>query len=660
MQQDEGDTDLMNFLPKDIKSEIRRCAKLSCSFCKKRGASIGCCNQKCKKKFHLTCGFANKCTSNFEKYESYCDLHSPELAATHQINDLCGICCSELGECHVSRSVQFGCCNDEKFYHINCLRKKAQEKGNDFMCPTCYDYDKFRTNMLRAGIFIPDHAAELDPYVSAEEEDIENEVPRPKSRRIHRIWLPETTFKTHAEATETVSKEGCWSKYFENKSKSNVTVTYRCNSVKFRGAQCEAGIRLVYPETSTVVELFRCTSPHTHDENSNIVFRFRAEEQQLIRELVQKGTKRKAISTALVMQGFLAPPQTKLQSFIKKVKAELNGGVQLHLGTLEQWLSETSVVPEDQTEPFILSYEINDEDETAPKFKFFVTTKILMQSAIGAKNVHSDATYKIVWEGYPILIVGTSDMHKKFHPFGVAVCTNETTADFEFVFKSLKTGLKDNFDVDFQPEYLISDAAKSIHKGFRNIFGDDSKVIMCWYHMKTALTKRMESMIKNQAQRMAFIVDINKLQVAKTREIFDTAANLFVKKWSPVSKELMTYFQSEWLSKNRNWYEAYARRTPSTNNCIESFNNVVKTAHTHRERLALSEFRRVLFDMIRQWAVASLSKLNVIHNERPQIDLKMWTNSYVWLKSNAKITSRRMGDKIWYRVTASRTEGKCI
>lgn len=294
---------------------------------------------------------------------------------------------------------------------------------------------------------------------------------------------------------------------------------------------------------------------------------------------MKKGTKRKAISMALVMQGFQAPSQTKLQSLIKKLKAELTDRTPLHLGTLAKWLSDKSNVPEDETEPFVLSYEI-DENESNPKFRFFVTNKTLLNSAIGTLNVHCDATHKIVWENYPVLIVGTSDLHKKFHPFGVAVCTNETTADFEFVFNSLKTGLKEIFDIDYRPKYLISDATRSIHNGFRNVFGDERSVIMCWFHMKTALTKRMETLIKDKAQRIAFHGDINKLQVAKTVEIFDIAANLFVQKWSLVSDDLMKYFQEEWLSKNRNWFEAFARRTPSTNNCIESFNNVVKTCHT--------------------------------------------------------------------------------
>lgn len=133
-----------------------------------------------------------------------------------------------------------------KFYHIDCLRKKAHEKGNSFMCPTCGDYDNFRTQMLRAGVFINDHAPQLEQYISEEEEEEEenDEPPRTKSRRIHKVWLPEKTFETHAEAMIAINEEKFWSKHFENKSKMYLKVTYRCNRVIFRGTQCDAGVQL--------------------------------------------------------------------------------------------------------------------------------------------------------------------------------------------------------------------------------------------------------------------------------------------------------------------------------------------------------------------------------------------------------------------------------
>lgn len=80
-----------------------------------------------------------------------------------------------------------------------------------------------------------------------------------------------------------------------------------------------------------------------------------------------------------------------------------------------QWLSEEYVVADDETVPFVLNYEIENESETRVRFRFFVTCKVLMKSAIGAQKIHCDATHKIVWEDYPLLILGTTDLHREFH-----------------------------------------------------------------------------------------------------------------------------------------------------------------------------------------------------------------------------------------------------
>mgnify|MGYP002790673476 FL=1 len=56
------------------------------------------------------------------------------------------------------------------------------------------------------------------------------------------------------------------------------------------------------------------------------------------------------------------------------------------------------------------------------------------------KHIHADATYKLTWQGFPILVCGTTDSNRKFHPFGITVCTNEKTEDFKFMFRSLIDG----------------------------------------------------------------------------------------------------------------------------------------------------------------------------------------------------------------------------
>jgi hypothetical protein len=50
--------------------------------------------------------------------------------------------------------------------------------------------------------------------------------------------------------------------------------------------------------------------------------------------------------------------------------------------------------------------------------------------------IHADAIYKLVWQGFPVLIVGTTDRDKHFHSFGLAVTTTEQINDFVcFYFK---------------------------------------------------------------------------------------------------------------------------------------------------------------------------------------------------------------------------------
>lgn len=77
--------------------------------------------------------------------------------------------------------------------------------------------------------------------------------------------------------------------------------------------------------------------------------------------------------------------------------------------------------------------------------------------------------------------------------------------------------------------------------------------------------------------------------------MYDVAAKLLLAKWKPFSKPLVDYFEKEWLIENTNWYEGFQINTPSHNNGIEGFNKVIKSEHTLRERLELSQFREFFF-----------------------------------------------------------------
>lgn len=135
----------------------------------------------------------------------------------------------------------------------------------------------------------------------------------------------------------------------------------------------------------------------------------------------------------------------KLESFLRTLKNEKFGKSNINLIDLKSWLEDNLIIPIDKTKPFVVHFELS-MDEKNPSFRFFVSTKLLSASAVSS-IVHMDGTYKLIWQGYPILHVGTTDMHRSFHPFGLGVCTNEQTADYQFIFESMKKGVKNVYNI---------------------------------------------------------------------------------------------------------------------------------------------------------------------------------------------------------------------
>ena len=78
----------------------------------------------------------------------------------------------------------------------------------------------------------------------------------------------------------------------------------------------------------------------------------------------------------------------------------------------------------------------------------------------------------------PVLIIGTSDLDRHFHTFGISICSNETIADFKFMFQSLVDGLA-KLKETIQVERLVSDA--SIRNAFAQIFGNDKLYVLGSY-----------------------------------------------------------------------------------------------------------------------------------------------------------------------------------
>ncbi len=160
-------------------------------------------------------------------------------------------------------------------------------------------------------------------------------------------------------------------------------------------------------------------------------------------------------------------------------------GSHLSYDELSQWCADHYTIPDDIHEAFVVSYQINIDDEDVENFpeslssisiperhlRLFISSKHLLSIASQhLKVLHADATYKLTWLGYPVLIIGTSDMDKVFHPLGIALCTDEKSDDFQFIFSSLKIGIEKCNYQQLSNIDLMADSADAISNGFERVF----------------------------------------------------------------------------------------------------------------------------------------------------------------------------------------------
>lgn len=155
---------------------------------------------------------------------------------------------------------------------------------------------------------------------------------------------------------------------------------------------------------------------------------------------------------------------------------------------------------------------------------------------------------------------------------------------------------------------------------------------MCYFHMKKCIKDhlRTKDWAIAKATRTRILVDLDHLHLCWTNEHFSAAAQLFTAKWNGEGcNEFVRYFKTNWLDKNDNWYMGASPGSPSTNNALESFNNIIKKKATLRKKLPLSRF------IIEMWS------RDMSFDSEP----KTWLAAYTFIKEKRKIEEKFDGEE---------------
>lgn len=156
---------IQGFLANDIQKEVSRASRLKCSFCMKKGASVGCCIKKCRQCYHYPCGRDNGSLFRFyDDFVSFCSTHRPlqEFSTAEAINlslVKCPVCLEEVPNEPGFDVLKTPCCHNT-FLHRDCIQQQALASGYYFFrCPICNNQKEFRDEMRSFGIHVPEQDA---------------------------------------------------------------------------------------------------------------------------------------------------------------------------------------------------------------------------------------------------------------------------------------------------------------------------------------------------------------------------------------------------------------------------------------------------------------------------------------------------------------------
>jgi hypothetical protein len=126
------------------------------------------------------------------------------------------------------------------------------------------------------------------------------------------------------------------------------------------------------------------------------------------------------------------PSIDQIYNFLSTHKKNLYGESSMDVGKLEEWCKKTKFRAKNlhdyiTDQPFS-RFIIDATNCSSVKFYVFLSTINLINQCKLSEQICTDATYKLIYEGFPVLICVTTDRKKRFYPF--EFCSDETNEAF--------------------------------------------------------------------------------------------------------------------------------------------------------------------------------------------------------------------------------------
>ena len=293
--------------------------------------------------------------------------------------------------------------------------------------------------------------------------------------------------------------------------------------------------------------------------------------------------------------------------------------------------------------PFIADYEMKNDD-----FIIMVTTKnslqnIIKQDLCGHSLIVLDGTYNLNEPGYPTIVVGTIDLHKKFHLgntlslnlinlllVAYVITTTENESTYYNVHKFLDKSVKSIFpDFHLNFSFQMADEAQYIRTAAKR-WNPDINILLCKFHFWQAVHPKLYSkelvpelnsdtpippkfkqhfnIMKSSSRtktenkvRDIIKFDIRILELLPSKELYMAYLKISIPFWKHFALKFYEYFWKTYLDFSNNnclsgWQNWVKGTQPGTNNALEGINHSIKRDVTENKKLKFGEYLESLVE----------------------------------------------------------------
>jgi len=303
-----------------------------------------------------------------------------------------------------------------------------------------------------------DKDQEEDLVYDEDDDEANNDESAPKSdnapkgkRGQNLLWRLHEKFETKEEFDASEVKTEIETKYKQRKVRSTTfaeKVLFECHFERKRHyKKCPFKYQVNYSNSSDNV-LVETVGEHEHEaladenvEQNRKYLKWTDEQTKVVLEGVKHNLDptniRRALKDSNLFLGIF-PTLQQINNKIALVRKSLVNTKITMTADLRKVIETILEEPEDENEAFIVDYEIkDDEGEKNVRFHCTWTTK-KMRRRINPVLAQGDATYRLNWMGFPVLVSGTSTTTGKFFPWAITLTTNENSN----VWSSVELGLR--------------------------------------------------------------------------------------------------------------------------------------------------------------------------------------------------------------------------